>query len=331
MYGMFAVRVIEDLAGVAPVDVPPARPNVLAGPLPQGHTAFSWGCGDGVAACDAAAQRVPQGHTVFSWEAPWGNSSEVAETVPESDVSEALGEIVDLLSLVEEGQREFEFYSGNPRVQISRGCVHLYTRRLENDRGNLGAGHFVSSFNPEFQLSDEFQLFVLAIPSYLSLAEFCAFLGPDLLPSVIHMRVVRDEDPSRYMALLKLRDVESAEALRHQKNGARYSSFGSVSVEGCFGGASLVGGQTEAEATCVVLYVAQLLWESGGQDSEGELAGASLSGGGGGTMSSPHRINSIGGGIPASTSPPPPEGHVEVPRYVLRQPTNKLLCHLCAR
>ena len=119
MYGMFAVRVIEDAVASASVDA--------TAPLPQGHTTYSWRVDD--AAARSGVERVPQGHTLYSWTPPGGTVPSSSTCPPEREVNRTLAAIVDQLSEVEEGQHELAFYSGNPRVHISRGRVHLYTRR----------------------------------------------------------------------------------------------------------------------------------------------------------------------------------------------------------
>jgi BRCA1-associated protein len=236
--------------------------------------------------------------------------------------------------------------------------VHLYTRRYDLAGGGAGGGgseplHRSSSMRTSdnigetrvetpadasvdggleqqqqpAQPSDQqhYNLFVLAVPSYLSPADFCSFIGPELMVTVLHMRVVRDDDPSRYMVLLQMRDHNAAEELRQMKNGAQFSSLMAT-------GAVSSGASEEAE-TCYVLYIEQLIWEhdDGDDGSSRDRGGARLTcdgevaislamasvntGGSGGGGSGSGRVSPVGSmGQSKVMSPPPPPGHVEVPR-----------------
>ena len=228
------------------------------------------------------------------------------------------------------GRRELDIFCGNPMVQTVRARVHLYTRRYDiagGGAGGAGGGAGAVAVGVEQQLptqtSDQqhYNLFVLAVPSYLSPADFCSFVGPELMATVLHMRVVRDEDASRYMVLLQMRDHSAAEELRQMKNGAKFSSL-------MAGGAS--PGASEEGETCYVLYIEQLLWEQhegGGGDRgdrarprltcDGDVAvslamgGPSESSGGSGRVSP---VEPPPLGLAKALSPPAPPGHVEVPR-----------------
>jgi hypothetical protein len=408
MYGVFAVRVIEDdsSGGGEPGSAQAVRP-------PPGHTDYSW-------AAPADSSRIPAGHTAFSWNAgrtrivysqPLCRSDPAAVPLAraislplcgaaaaggaasatggsdrargtggsgQAPRREAWGDATDP-ALV--GARQLDVYCGNPMVQTVRARVHLYTRRYDlagggggtpppptptssiqaSDAGTPGgssdavAAASSGSGEPLQQQEEQqqqqqqeqqqhYQLFVLAVPSYLSPADFCSFIGPGLMENVLHMRVVRDDDPSRYMVLLQMRDHNAAEELRQMKNGAQFSSLlaGAASSSSGGGGA---GGSEEAE-TCYVLYIQQLIWEHqqdgsgsggidgrGGPSCDGETAIAlamnamavttdpnSSSGGGGGGGG---RHGSTGSGRVSPTAvlgqakalaPPPPPGHVEVPR-----------------
>ena len=220
--------------------------------------------------------------------------------------------------------------------------MHLYTRRYDlAGAGGTGgseplhrssssdsiAGHrsdetqaVCADGAPQPSNQQHYNLFVLAVPSYLSPADFCSFIGPELMSTVLHMRVVRDDDPSRYMVLLQMCDHNAAEELRQMKNGAQFSSLIAT------GAAS--AGTPEGSETCYVLYIEQLMWEhnNGGDGDRSDRGGARLtcdgevaislamasanSGGGGGGRVSPV----ISTGQSKALSPPPPPGHVEVPR-----------------
>lgn len=67
-------------------------------------------------------------------------------------------------------------------------------------------------------------LCLLAVPSHLLPAELCDFLG-DHLPHVIHMRLLRDERPGRFMAAIEMDSQAAADAAFRDRNGAPFNSL----------------------------------------------------------------------------------------------------------
>lgn len=106
------------------------------------------------------------------------------------------------------------FSSGNPRVEISRGVVHLFrdTNEKPGSLANL----------PKARTED---LCVLAVPDYMTGADFCKFTG-SFLTNIREIRIVRnDAVPNCYMALLKLDSQETADDFYRYFNGREYSSM----------------------------------------------------------------------------------------------------------
>jgi hypothetical protein len=84
MFGMFAVRVIEE-----PEEPQPAE----AAAVPCGHTAFSWHTAPGAG--------VPAGHTPFSWALPSERASDLSTparqhqlSTPEREVNGLVGNVL---------------------------------------------------------------------------------------------------------------------------------------------------------------------------------------------------------------------------------------------
>jgi hypothetical protein len=88
---------------------------------------------------------------------------------------------------------------------------------------------------------------------------FPARPGQDLR-GVLHMRVLRDEDPSKYMALLQMASQQAADELRQQHNGKFYSSMTASDPD------------APASERCFVYYVSHVDWHPPAQPTDGDLA-----------------------------------------------------------
>ncbi|MCO5597330.1 hypothetical protein L7F22_051406 [Adiantum nelumboides] len=106
------------------------------------------------------------------------------------------------------------FSSGNPRVETTRGIMHLFrnvSTSLTSD-GSLPPGRTE-------------QLCILAIPNYMTGAEFCQFIGA-FLQDVKKMRFVRNDGSiDRYSALMKFDCQSTADDFFKHYNGKPFSSF----------------------------------------------------------------------------------------------------------
>eukprot|EP00282_Hemiselmis_andersenii_P035909 CAMPEP_0169429814 /NCGR_PEP_ID=MMETSP1042-20121227/2064_1 /TAXON_ID=464988 /ORGANISM="Hemiselmis andersenii, Strain CCMP1180" /LENGTH=343 /DNA_ID=CAMNT_0009540083 /DNA_START=11 /DNA_END=1038 /DNA_ORIENTATION=+ len=97
------------------------------------------------------------------------------------------------------------FSTGNPSVQQFEGHLRL---AVNKDAGPARGR----------------QLCVLAVPRYMSIADFYRFVGSHI-EHVLHMRIVQSENPERYMALVDLDSEDSALEMYTECNGKPYSSM----------------------------------------------------------------------------------------------------------
>eukprot|EP00029_Vermamoeba_vermiformis_P002642 TRINITY_DN13019_c0_g1_i1.p1 TRINITY_DN13019_c0_g1~~TRINITY_DN13019_c0_g1_i1.p1 ORF type:complete len:561 (+),score=138.51 TRINITY_DN13019_c0_g1_i1:30-1712(+) len=106
------------------------------------------------------------------------------------------------------------FFAGNPTVEINKGVIHLYrdteskepasVKRLPAERSNI--------------------LLVLAVPSFMSISDFCSFCGA-FMKTIEHMRIISDTSPNRYMVAMRFTDQSSADEFYQHYNGKQFTSF----------------------------------------------------------------------------------------------------------
>ncbi|KAL1917614.1 uncharacterized protein VTP21DRAFT_4007 [Calcarisporiella thermophila] len=116
-----------------------------------------------------------------------------------------------------------EFSSGN--TELSYGIVHLYRDSQEIPNGEepyLKLDTKVSNDSANGGLQNV--LCVLAVPSYMSPADFVAFTAP-VADAVSHYRIIRDASPNKFLVLMKFRDSEHAAEFYKQYNGRPFSSL----------------------------------------------------------------------------------------------------------
>lgn len=87
---------------------------------------------------------------------------------------------------------EVYFSTGNPSVQQFEGHLRLCVNTPDSE----------SEVNPG-KKSKGNQLCVLAVPRYMSIADFYRFMG-DHMENILHVRIVYSDTPERYMALVDL-------------------------------------------------------------------------------------------------------------------------------
>ncbi|GMQ09071.1 hypothetical protein CsSME_00052557 [Camellia sinensis var. sinensis] len=111
----------------------------------------------------------------------------------------------------------FQFSSGNPRIEETRGFMHLY----RND--------FASS-SPELPVGRKTMVCVLGVPNHMTYADFCQFCS-SFIHHMLEMRIVRNDGvEDRYSVLIRFDDQSSTDAFYKHFNGRRYSS---LEVEAC--------------------------------------------------------------------------------------------------
>ena len=99
------------------------------------------------------------------------------------------------------------FSTGNPHVEIITGLIHLFrTTTSSNSEKNT-----LSDLPSERSTT----ICVLAVPSFLSIADFCSFVSC-FSSKIKHIRVLRDESPNRYMVVLDFCDQKSADSFYRQ-------------------------------------------------------------------------------------------------------------------
>eukprot|EP01018_Ginkgo_biloba_P022063 Gb_37690 [translate_table: standard] len=106
------------------------------------------------------------------------------------------------------------FSSGNPRVEEIRGVMHLY-RNVWEPPGALeslpaGRSRLVC---------------VLAVPNYMTYADFCQFSG-SFIQNILEMRIVRNDGLSdRYSILMTFDNQKSADDFYRHYNRKPFSSL----------------------------------------------------------------------------------------------------------
>jgi len=105
---------------------------------------------------------------------------------------------------------------GNPFIEVIKGTIHIYkhsTNRSVARRGQLP---------PQITLL----VAVLAVPSWMTVADFCQFVTP-YHRLILHMRVVAhlEKIPGRYGVLLEFRQQTMAEQFYLEYNGKKFNSM----------------------------------------------------------------------------------------------------------
>ncbi|CAM6096640.1 unnamed protein product [Calypogeia fissa] len=134
------------------------------------------------------------------------------------------------------------FSSGNPRVESTRGVVHLF-RNTSADPSSAD----------ELPVGRTEHLCVLAVPNHLTGADFCQFTG-SFLHDIEQMRIVRNDGAmDRYSVLMKFDKQSCADDFYRHYNGKPFSSF-------------------EAEV-CHVLFTADVQYTDSGEEASLPPAG----------------------------------------------------------
>ncbi|GJP39568.1 hypothetical protein CLOM_g23924 [Closterium sp. NIES-68] len=130
------------------------------------------------------------------------------------------------------------FSSGNPKVESTRGVIHLFRNTTESP----GSLHNLPQ-------ARGMELCVLAVPTYMTGADFCQFTGA-LLGEIESMRIVRNDSLSeRYMVLMRMKSREAADGFFRQFNNKPFSSMETELCRVLFTKQVLVTGSEEDAAT----------------------------------------------------------------------------------
>ncbi|CAN0870675.1 BRAP2 RING ZnF UBP domain-containing protein 2, partial [Linum grandiflorum] len=103
----------------------------------------------------------------------------------------------------------FHFSSGNPRIEETRGIMHLFS---EDSPSHLPIGRkpLVS---------------VIGVPNHMTYADFCKFCG-SFTRNILEMRIVRnDEMEDRYSILMRFQNQDSTDKFYLHFNGREFNSL----------------------------------------------------------------------------------------------------------
>uniref|UniRef100_A0A7N0ZQZ2 BRCA1-associated protein n=1 Tax=Kalanchoe fedtschenkoi TaxID=63787 RepID=A0A7N0ZQZ2_KALFE len=107
----------------------------------------------------------------------------------------------------------FAFSSGNPRIEETRGLIHLFTQHPSDS----SASDLPSGRKP--------LVCVLGVPNHMTYADFCQFCG-SFIHNVLEMRIVRkDGEEDRYSILMRFDNQDSADSFYGHFNGRQFSSL----------------------------------------------------------------------------------------------------------
>lgn len=131
------------------------------------------------------------------------------------------------------------FEPSDPRHQeIGWGVVRLYRDSEETpglydeprpSKQSKNARHGIKKDSDEstsFKDEDCTTLCILAVPSYLTPADFLGFVGERTRDEVSHFRMIRSERSNRYMVLMKFRHGKRAREWRREWNGKAFDEMG---------------------------------------------------------------------------------------------------------
>lgn len=111
------------------------------------------------------------------------------------------------------------------RTHLGSGHGSSLSRGLNEHDG--GAEYYSSSSLQTYSPNDEdcSILCILAVPSYLSPADFLGFVGEDTRDEVSHFRMIKTARANRYMVLMKFRNGKKAREWQREWNGKVFNSM----------------------------------------------------------------------------------------------------------
>ncbi|XP_028794102.1 BRCA1-associated protein isoform X1 [Neltuma alba] len=112
----------------------------------------------------------------------------------------------------------FPFSSGNPRIEETRGVMHLYREDP------------TSSSPSDLPVGRKPLVCVLGVPNHMTYADFCQFCG-SFIQHILEMRIVRNDGmEDQYSVLIRFDDQDSTDGFYKHYNRRRFSS---MEVEVC--------------------------------------------------------------------------------------------------
>ncbi|KNE61137.1 hypothetical protein AMAG_06890 [Allomyces macrogynus ATCC 38327] len=104
-------------------------------------------------------------------------------------------------------------------AQIACGILHLYRESPPTSPSSPRPAHTV------IHTASTNLLCILAVPMYMTPADFLTWLGPIHAAHISHLRMIRDHLPHRYMVLARFRDAAGARACFTERNGRAFHAF----------------------------------------------------------------------------------------------------------
>lgn len=117
-------------------------------------------------------------------------------------------------------------------AELGWGIVRLYRDREESpglyddtgsSRRHAGRHSSMEGEPPGFKDEDCTTLCILAVPSYLTPADFLGFVGEKTRDDVSHFRMIRTDRINRYMVLMKFRSGKRARQWQREWNGKPFN------------------------------------------------------------------------------------------------------------
>ncbi|KAG5619047.1 hypothetical protein H5410_018871 [Solanum commersonii] len=137
--------------------------------------------------------------------------SEVTQKIDELAVSETKKMEETQVDGVE--QKVFHFSSGNPRIEETRGVMHLFS----NDLASYSSSHLPVERMP--------LLCVLCVPNHMTYSDFCQFCG-SFVQHMLEMRIVRNDGMEDcYSILIRFDEQKAADTFHKHFSGRRFSSL----------------------------------------------------------------------------------------------------------
>eukprot|EP00268_Persea_americana_P038037 TRINITY_DN3769_c1_g1_i1.p1 TRINITY_DN3769_c1_g1~~TRINITY_DN3769_c1_g1_i1.p1 ORF type:complete len:514 (-),score=103.97 TRINITY_DN3769_c1_g1_i1:629-2116(-) len=121
----------------------------------------------------------------------------------------------------------FPFSSGNPRIEETRGIMHLYSNSSTDSLPNSSSD---SNPNPNLPVGRKPLVCVLGVPNHMTYADFCQFCG-SFIQHILEMRIVRNDGvEDQYSILIRFDNQESTDSFYRHFNKKHFSS---LEVDAC--------------------------------------------------------------------------------------------------
>ncbi|KAJ0007690.1 hypothetical protein Pint_30256 [Pistacia integerrima] len=115
----------------------------------------------------------------------------------------------------------FAFSSGNPRIEETRGVMHLFNNNVDDGGGVVSA----SSSNHNLPVGRKPLVCVFGVPNHMTYADFCQFCA-SFIQNILEMRIVRNDGvEDRYSILIRFDSQDSADKFYQHFNGRQFNSL----------------------------------------------------------------------------------------------------------